>query len=262
MDNMENSVTRTELDTIINAFLSSELNAKEFVTKLNDDLFSNENLLKMHDYLKSNRQESVLMHFYENQLQSIPVKPDNDKLQKMNQLEVLEYLEILHEDAFEARLKELEKFENEILPLHIQNYSNLGENNNIVVSNEQKGFDYKGSFSNIERFHKSLERSGYIQVEYQEFKKYFQPTFIPNENKVFWRDNINHLYYLIQEIRKFDKNVFAFDRSNYRKIIPLMFEYIPETKKEPLSEKTLSQNNKINFDTSLLDKAIAHLSKT
>jgi len=267
MDNMENNALRTELDTIVNAFLLSKLSAHLFMSEnlsaLTDKSDKIERIESLLRYLKDNNHESVLKHFYEQQLQAIPIETNEFKLQKMKPLEKLEYLEILREEAFQSRFQELIILEKEVLPLYHTTYSNSNRSDDITVSNEQKGFDYRGSFSNIERFHKSLQRSGYIQVDYQEFKKFFQSTFIPNNNKVHWLTNINHLNYLIQKIRAFEKNVFSFDRSKYRTIIPLMFEYTPKLKKEKetLSEKILSQNNKIDFSTDLLDKAIAHLSK-
>ena len=268
MDNMENNALRTELDTIVNAFLLSNLSAYLFMSEnlsaLKDESDKIERIESLLRYLKDNNHESVLKNFYEQQLQAIPIETNEFKLQKMNPLETLEYLQILREEAFQSRLQELIILEKDVLTLYSTTYSNSTRNKDVVtVSIEMRGFDYRGNFSNIERFHKSLQRSGYIQVDYQEFKKYFQPTFIPNNNKVYWLTNVNHLYYLIQRIRAFEKNVFAFDRSKYRNIIPLMFEYIPKNKKdkETLLAKTLSQNNKIDFSTDLLDKAIAHLSK-
>lgn len=66
----------------------------------------------------------------------------------------------------------------------------------------------------------------------------------------------------MQKIKDLDKSVFAFDRSNYREIIPLMFDYIPknQNKKEILTAKILSGNNKFHFDTSSIDKTLKYLS--
>lgn len=188
MDKMENNMKRTKIDTIINEFLLSELNAKQFITENLSELVNKsdktERLDSLYDYLNNNNQETILENFYEQQLSSIPIHPNEYKLQKLNTLEAMEYIETLREDAFELRVKELSILESEILPFYIKTYSVPKENIQTPNSIEKKGLDYKGNFKNIERFHKALERNNFIQIEYKEFKKYFQKSFTPNEFRV------------------------------------------------------------------------------
>ncbi len=278
MDKMENSMKRTELDIIINEFLLSELNAKEFIEKLNDDLFSNENLFKMYDYLKNNRQESVLEHFYEEQLNSIPIHPNEIKLKEMNHLEVLEYLEILREDAFYTRIQELKKLEVETLPMYmrmfqvdefnvsIQNKEKEHIENQIdSVSNELDGFNYYKANSDYEldALFDFLKKEKLIdKVDKRMFKVFFREKFDRDSPKIQFIGSVSLFAMMIKKMmrmKKDKKQIFQKKGASYHHILDNVFECLKSRNGYKKPSEIMNTNHKSKKDVQLFEKFLIFL---
>ena len=262
---MEKDGERIGNDIFILDFLHSELSAYQFLnehlSKLNFKSDKNLEVISLCDYFKNKNQESVIKEFYNEYLNNIKIHPNYIKLKKLNHIKTLEYLEELKEDAFASRISQLDELEKEVLPLYRENYSISLPNDKTNISIEKTGFDYKGDFSNIQKLHKFLKKREYIEVEYIEFKKYFQGTFTPNGKRVLWLKPLNQLTYFIKSIKKQDKKLLGFNRKDFTSIIPIMFERKSETNndKECVSIEQYYGNSSIDFETKNLDISINYL---
>ncbi|HOY32460.1 MAG TPA: hypothetical protein PKW80_11320 [Bacteroidales bacterium] len=251
---------RNDIEIIINHFLACTIQPIEFIEDLLYDLDSfekKENLIiDLKRFLKSNKLNSSLKSFYENQIQSIPIDSGLIKNKDMTSIAHLEEIEILRTEAFDKRVKELNSLSHEVLEEVLDSFRNSDKKIKLI-----SGLNYQGKAKNqLENFHRSLINHKYIDdIRYAEFSKFFKKEFKPNENKLFWKTNLNDLYYLFMKIRKY-KNTFIFKRNNYRDILPFMFLWENEEKEiVALDPKTFSQNNKKPNNTSLLDKIFEHL---
>lgn len=258
--------TRTNIDDFALKFMLSELNAKQFLSEYltqfnNDKVAILERLEVLKDYFDNNLHNKEFEDLEEIIIANIPTRPNNFKLEKLTPAEQILYFDELKIDAIEQRNKELSELINTILPNYIKRYNKNSEVEKID-DGSVKGLNYKGNFEYIVKFHKSLERSGYIEIEYEDFKKFFKDRFMPDEKRIYWKKALNHFYYLIQKIAESDKGKpFDFDRNNYLDIIPHMIEYKNKFTQEveSLTKEKYSRNDDKVKDTSLLDKILKNI---
>ncbi|MBW7870667.1 MAG: hypothetical protein H3C39_06350 [Flavobacteriia bacterium] len=244
----------------------SELNAKQFLSEYltqfnNDKVAILERLEVLKDYFDNNLHNKEFEDLEEIIIANIPTHPNNFKLEKLTPAEQILYFDELKIDAIEERKKELSEFINMILPNYIKRYNKNSEVEKID-DGSVKGLNYKGNFEYIVKFHKSLERNGYIEIGYEDFKKFFKDRFMPDEKRIYWKKPLNHFYYLMQKIAESDKGKpFDFDRNNYLDIIPHMIEYKNKFTQEveSLTKEKYSRNDDKVKDTSLLDKILKNI---
>lgn len=258
--------TRTNIDDFALKFMLSELNAKQFLSEYltqfnNDKVAILERLEVLKDYFDNNLHNKEFEDLEEIIIANIPTRPNNFKLEKLTPAEQILYFDELKIDAIEERKKELSELINMILPNYIKRYNKNSEADEFD-DGSVKGLNYKGNFEYIVKFHKSLERNGYIEIEYEDFKKFFKERFIPNEKRIYWKKPLNHFYYLVQKIAESDKGKpFDFDRNNYLDIIPNMIEHKNKFTQEieSLSKEKYSRNNAPLKNTTLLDKVLKNI---
>jgi hypothetical protein len=258
--------TRTNIDDFALRFMLSELNAKQFLNEYltqfnNDKVLILERLEVLKDYFDNKLHDKEFEDLQEIIIANIPIHTNKFKVEKLKTSEQNLYFDELRIEALETRERELSELINTILPNYIQRYD---KNNEIEEFSDGsiKGLNYKGNFEFIVKFHKSLERNGYIEIEYEDFKKFFKDRFIPNEKKIYWKKPLYHFYYLVQKIAESEKGKpFDFDRNNYLDIIPNMVVYKNKFSQEIefLSKEKYSRNNAPLKNTTLLDKILKNI---
>lgn len=261
-----NNRERTTIDDFALKFMLSELNAKQFLSEYlsqfnNDKVAILERLEVLKNYFDNNLHHKEFEDLEEIIIANIPIYPNKFKLEKLTPTEQSLYFDELKIDAIEQRNKELSDLINTILPNYVKRYNKNSEIEKFD-DGSVKGFNYTGNFEYIVKFHKSLERNGYIEIEYNDFKKFFKDRFIPNEKKIYWKKSLNHFYYLVQKIAESEKGKpFDFDRNNYLDIIPNMIEYKNKFSQEIefLNKAKYSRNNAPLKNTTLLDKILKNI---
>ncbi len=258
--------TRTNIDDFALRFMLSELNAKQFLNEYltqfnNDKVIILERLEVLKDYFDNKLHDKEFEDLQEIIIANIPIQPNKFKVEKLTPAQQILYFDELKIEALESKEKELSELINTILPNYIQRFN---KNNEIEEFSDGsvKGLNYKGNFEFIVKFHKLLERNGYIEIEYEDFKKFFKDRFIPNEKKIYWKKPLNHFYYLVQKIAELEKGKpFNFDRNNYLDIIPNMVVYKNKFTQEIefLSKEKYSRNNAPLKNTILLDKILKNI---
>lgn len=258
--------TRTNIDDFALKFMLSELNAKQFLSEYllqfnNVKVSILERLEVLKDYFDNNLHHKEFEDLEEIIIANIPIHPNKFKLEKHTPTEQSLYFDELKIDAIDQRNKELSELVNTILPNYIKRY-NKKDDSDEFDDGSVKGFNYKDNFEYLVKFHKSLVRSKYIEVEYEDFKKFFKDRFVPDEKKIYWKKPLNHFYYLVQKIAESEKGKpFDFDRNNYLDIIPNMVEYKNKFTQEIefLNKEKYSGNNAPLKNTTLLDKILKNI---
>ncbi|MDO5655445.1 MAG: hypothetical protein Q4G27_04825 [Flavobacteriaceae bacterium] len=253
---------RTNIDDFALNFMLSELNAKQFLSNHlsqfnNDKVAILERLDVLKDYFENNLHNKEFEDLQEIIIANIPINPNDFKLEKLTPAEQILYFDELKIEALEQRDKAFKELISSTIPNYINHYNK--KETKAFDDGSIKGLSYKCKAENIVRFHTSLVRSGYIEVEYEDFKKFFKDRFMPNEKRIYWKKPLNHFYYLMQKIAETDKGkYFDFDRNNYLDIIPNMIEYKNKFTQEieSLSKEKYSRNDDKVKDTSLLDKSL------
>ena len=183
----------------------------EYLTQFNNDkVLILERLEVLKDYFDNKLHDKEFEDLQEIIIANIPIQPNKFKVEKLTSAEQILYFDELRIEALESREKELSELIYTILPNYIQRYN---KNNEIKEFSDGsvKGLNYKGKFEYIVKFHRSLERIGFIEIDYEDFKKFFNERFIPDEKRIFWKKPLNQLNYLIQKIvasEKEEKKVF------------------------------------------------------
>lgn len=254
--------TRNNIEILINQFLACTTNPFEFIEDLLYDLDTfekKENLIcDFKRFLTSDKLDSALQSFYENQLRSIPVDASLITNNELTTFAHLEEIEILQVEAFNKRQNELSLITDKVLDDILKSFRNIENKKQPIVI---KGLNYQGKAKGqLEDFFNSLIRYKYIdEMKYAEFSKFFMKQFEPNEYKILWRSNLNDLYFLFRKIVD-DKINFHFSRNNYREIIPFMFLWENEIREiVSLTPKQFSMNNKAPKDIKFLETAFNHL---
>lgn len=262
MDNMENSAIRTELDTIINAFLLSELSAELFISEnlseLKDKSDKIERISSFMKYLKGNNQESLLQHFYEEQLQAIPIDVNEFEIQKMDQLETIEYLEILREEAFNRRVQELEILRKEVLPKYIEYYQMNNSDIDTIEDNELIGLNYyiTNNDSELDALFDFLIHEKLIEkVDKRMFKLLFREKFDKYSPKIHFTGSASLFASMIKKmmsLKKEEIKIFQHKGKSYHYILDNVFEKVKSKSgmKKPseiLNTNYLSKKDKLIF---------------
>lgn len=225
MDKMEQ---RTTLDILINEFLLSKLNAKQFISNNLSELNQNDKIERIDsliDYLKSNYQENVLQFFYEEQLINIPINRNHITIGRLSINENFDYIKSLREDAFEARIEELKTLENKVLPECYKIYTSKKIESKELKTYNLKGlsfYDNNSFYDKTESFRGFLVSNKFIkEINLSIFRMFFKNEYKNCDEKIIWIEDEYFLKILMKQ--SVEQKKFLLPKNNYWKVMENIF---------------------------------------
>lgn len=183
--------------------------------------------------LKKNEVDDFVAEIYDTQFSNAPIDTSLITTQIISR-DFIDEVDTLKYEFFDNRYKELQN-------IKLKDLDDLLES---FVPKNPKGLHYIGKDNQLRKFKETLEKEEFIEkMSFQEFSKFFQEEFYPNDIKIHWKTNLNELHHLFRLFKE-KKNELKYNRRNFTSIIPLMFTFKDENGKiTAVSEQQYSGNS-------------------
>ncbi|WP_046745341.1 hypothetical protein [Kordia zhangzhouensis] len=239
---MDKTTSRHISERIVNASFISQKNINDSLIEHTKAFLYEQNTFDkkvnlindLKRFLKSNELDVLLKDIYNNQLFNIYIDVSKITNENPKSIEYLKEIEVLKNDAFDKRYKEIHLFQNSLLDKLLSTF----------IPKVNKGLNYQGHQNQLRKFKETLEVLEYIEpIEFVDFLIFFQEEFQPDDKKIHWKQNLNKLNHLFR-IFKEKKKELHYNRTKFKDILPLMFTFKNENGLiVEVSKDQYSQNN-------------------